>query len=344
MEAVASGAPRVQNFFYVADINPRGNERLTPEQWAEAIDRLEHNLGLDGQPRFVVEHEKDDGRVHRHVVWLRVDINTMKAISDSLTARIHERTARELEEAFGLAHTDSVLVPGREPGRTRTPEDYAMFRAQDGGLDPRTVTAEVTELWQSADSGKAFAAALAAHGYTLARGDRRDFVIIDPAGDEHSLARRISGARAADVRSRMVDVDRDSLPSVAEAKELWREVVEHAEMLARTGGLGQAVEAQQPEEEPEPERREREIIASGGENWLFNRYGKLFQRDIEERGEINHGDGFSWWERTVAVVLQWRDTAIEWAREGWQRILDVWNGPNDPDHGDPDHDGPDFGR
>jgi hypothetical protein len=43
---------------------------------------------------------------------------------------------------------------------------------------------------------------------------------VDPAGDEHSLARRISAARAAEIRERMKDIDRDSLPTIAEASEL----------------------------------------------------------------------------------------------------------------------------
>jgi hypothetical protein len=338
MEAVACGT-RCRNFFYHANINPRDNERLTPEQWEEAIDRLEHNLSLDGQPRFVIEHEKE-GRVHRHVIWSRIDAESMKAISDSLTARIHERTSRELEEAFGLAHTDSVLVKGREPGRNRAPEGWAMFRAQDSGIDPRAVTAEVTELWQSADNGQAFAAALGERGYILAKGDRRDFVIIDPAGDEHSLSRRIAGARAAEVRMRMVDVDRESLPSVADAKELWEQLAASAPQEMMEAGPGPS---ETPNQVPDGEEAapERQVSADESDTWLFDRYCAEFQRDIEEYGEIRHDDGFDWWERTVAVVLQWRDAAVDFARQGWQRVLDIWNGPDDLDQGP---DGPEIER
>ena len=60
------------NYFYQANINPREDEHLTPAQWREAVDTLEKNLGLTGQPRFVVEHEKE-GRTHRHIVWSRID-------------------------------------------------------------------------------------------------------------------------------------------------------------------------------------------------------------------------------------------------------------------------------
>jgi hypothetical protein len=69
MEALAVGT-QCDNYFYQANINPRADEVLTPQQWREAIDTLESNLGLAGQPRFVVQHEKE-GRVHHHIVWSR---------------------------------------------------------------------------------------------------------------------------------------------------------------------------------------------------------------------------------------------------------------------------------
>lgn len=216
MEAVSFGT-RCDNYFYHANINPREDESLTEAQWEEAIDRLEHNLGLDGHSRFVVEHEKD-GRTHRHVFWSRIDPETMTAVSDSKTYRVHERTADELEKLFGHEPTPR----GRGP-EGRNPDNWEVFRGKRSSIDPYDVGEELTTLWQRSDTGQAFATALAEHGYILAKGDRRDFVVVDAAGDDHSLARRIAGAKAKDVRARMKDVDRDALPTVEEARELARE-------------------------------------------------------------------------------------------------------------------------
>ena len=225
MRLVASGT-RCTNYFYHANLNPREGERLTPEQWQAAADLLERALGLTDQPRLIIEHEKG-GRTHRHVVWSRIDADSMTAISDSLTYQKHERAARELEQLFGHDTLDSVLVKDREKERPeRNPQDWESFRGQESKRDPKSVKAEVTALWQVADSGPAFAAALREHGYILARGDRREFCIIDPAGDEHSLARRIGGVKAADIRARMADIDPAALPSVAEGRALARERLE----------------------------------------------------------------------------------------------------------------------
>src|ERR1700722_6215731 len=99
MEAVASGA-RTTKPFYHGSINTRADERLTDEQRSRAIDRLEAELGLSGQSRVVVLHEKE-GREHCHIVWSRIDLERMAAISDSHNYRKHEQIARDLEREFG---------------------------------------------------------------------------------------------------------------------------------------------------------------------------------------------------------------------------------------------------
>jgi hypothetical protein len=218
MEAIASQSRSGGNFMYQANINPREGEILTPEQWAEAIDTLEKNMGLEGHQRVVVEHEKE-GRIHRHVMWNRVDVDTLRVADIGGNYYTHE-----LEGRFDLAHTPSLHGEQRPEGRPERAPDLSEVRAEErSGIDRRELRAEITDLWRSTDSGKAFAAALEERGYVLAQGDRRDFVIVDHAGDAHSLARRIDGAKAADVRERMADIDRESLPTVAEARAEQRE-------------------------------------------------------------------------------------------------------------------------
>lgn len=220
MDFIAGGS-NTKNFFYPANMNPKAHEKLTDAQWEQATDILEKHLGLEGQPRFVVEHTKADGRTHRHPVWLRLN-EDLKAIPDSFTARDHERAAREIEETFGLEPVESVLTKDRDSERPeRRARSWETFRSQATGLDPEAMREEVTALFRGADSGQAFKAALEDAGYILARGDRRDYCIIDSAGHEHSLGRRVA-EKAAAVRARLSDIERDELPSVAEAREMVR--------------------------------------------------------------------------------------------------------------------------
>jgi hypothetical protein len=222
MEAVACGA-RTAKPFYHASINTRADERLTDEQRAHAIDKLEESLGLTGQPRVVVVHEKKD-REHTHIVWSRIDLDRMAAISDSHNFRKHEEVARALEKEFGHERVQGAHAErdGKERP-ARTPSHAEMLQADRTGVRPAAAKALMTDLWRETDSGKSFQAALETKWYVLARGDQRGFVAIDSEGGLHSVARRIEGAKAADVRQRFADIDPASLPSVAEAKQMQRE-------------------------------------------------------------------------------------------------------------------------
>ena len=222
MDAISLGA-RTDKGLYHAQINSRAEEPLTDEQRAIAVDRLEEGLGLTGQPRVVVVHEKK-GREHCHVVWSRIDLDRMAAISDSNNYRKHEEVARALEREFGHEPVRGAHVErDGKPRPDRTPSHSEMLQAERTGVSPAAAKAVMTELWHETGNGKSFQAALETKWWVLARGDRRDFVAIDINGGVHSLARRIEGATAADLRERFAELDPKSLPSIAEAKQMQSE-------------------------------------------------------------------------------------------------------------------------
>src|ERR1017187_494753 len=66
-------------------------------------------------------------------------------------------------------------------------------------------------------------AGLEAHGYQLCQGDRRGFVILDHAGDTHSLARRIDGVNSKQLNTFMEGIDRAALPTVDQARQQHQE-------------------------------------------------------------------------------------------------------------------------
>ena len=202
---------------------------LTPEQRTEAIDALEEKLGLTGHARVVVMHDKHD-RQHIHVVWSRIDLDKMRSVSDSHNYRKHEEVSRDLERRFGHervqgahAERDGVERPDRTPSRAE------LRQEERTGIKGKDVKAEVTEIFRSSDNAGAFEAALADRGYMLAKGDRRDFVIVDRAGGIHSLARRIDGMKAAELRAFMGTLDPQTVLTIEQAKEAIAERKHQAE-------------------------------------------------------------------------------------------------------------------
>jgi hypothetical protein len=79
IHAVSKGTRAKQPFFSLS-LNPPSAEQVPIETFDEAIEQIERKLGLDGQPRAIVFHEKE-GRRHAHVVWSRIDTGQMKAIN-----------------------------------------------------------------------------------------------------------------------------------------------------------------------------------------------------------------------------------------------------------------------
>lgn len=216
MAAIASGS-RCTKFLYHASISPGATTILTDAQWREAVERLESALGLEGHQRAVVLHTKKD-RQHAHVVWNRVDAETLKAAHHAHNYRTHEEVSRTLERTFGLEHVQGVHVDRVAERPARRPTTRESQQAARTGWDRDQAKQDITDAWHRSESGAAFAEALEASGYCLARGDKKDFVILDPAGGLYGVTRLIDGVRIADVRKRFADLDPKSLPSVKEAR------------------------------------------------------------------------------------------------------------------------------
>ncbi|MCR2832402.1 relaxase/mobilization nuclease domain-containing protein [Parerythrobacter lacustris] len=226
-QTLAEGT-RGRKGLYHANIDPAAKYQMTEEQWFRAVDVLEEELGFTGQPRAVVMHEKN-GREHIHVVWARTDIDTMTLKSDGHNFLAHERASLRLELEFGHEH-----VPGKHAKRDRDAQPdmpTAEIRhdewqqAERGEFDHRARKDEIRSLFEASDSGSAFKAALEDAGYVLARGDRRDFVLLDADAKVHSLGRQLPGIGAKDLRAFMADIDAESLPTVKEARAAVREAI-----------------------------------------------------------------------------------------------------------------------
>ena len=167
----------------------------------------------------MIEQEKADGRIHRHAIWSRVDLETGRARPDGWDSEICHAASKAIREELGLPPIASPFDKDREgPRPKRAPKRWEMYRGMKSGIDPRAITAQVTELYHQSDNGRAFHAALEQHGYVLAKGDRRGWVIIDSAGDDHSLARRIEGVNTKELNAFMRDVDHEALPTVEQGR------------------------------------------------------------------------------------------------------------------------------
>lgn len=226
MDALCAGT-QAKEGVYAAFINPP--QPLTREQFMRAIALIAERLGLTGQPRIVLFHIKN-GRHHCHVVWSRIDIERMKAIHLSHDRQKLRKCAQLLAAEFGLPLPDGLknnrgAERFADVQRAKRPTRAEKAQAKSSGISPEERRAAITEAWRQSDSPAGFRNSLEELGYLLARGNSRAFVVVDLAGDVHSLARQIERAKTRDVAKKLESIDLALLPNVEKAKLLMEQRV-----------------------------------------------------------------------------------------------------------------------
>ena len=209
-EAIAMGT-RCQQYLFSLSLNPPKLESVSIEVFEAAIDAIEVRLGLTGQPRAIVFHEKL-GRRHAHCVWSRIDVAVMKGINLSHFKRKLAAISRSLYQEHGWE-----MPAGLRDPQDRDPLSYSHAeagQAKRAKRDPKALKALFQTCWTSSDSLTAFSAALAEQGLALAKGDRRGFVAVDADGEVYSLS-RWCGVKPKELRARLGN--EDQLPSVEAA-------------------------------------------------------------------------------------------------------------------------------
>lgn len=211
IHAVSRGT-RARQFLYSLSLNPPPSENVSTQVFRDTIERVEQKLGLTGQPRAIVFHEKK-GRRHCHAVWSRIDAQAMKAIPLPHTKRKLMDISRALYLEHGWKMPRGMMASEERDLRNFTLAQWQQAKRR--GKNPRAIKAVFQDCWAVSDSQAAFQQALKERGYTLARGDRRGFVALDHTCEVYAVAKWV-GIRAKEVRAKLTD--QDALPSVAEAR------------------------------------------------------------------------------------------------------------------------------
>jgi hypothetical protein len=217
-----SRGTKCRQFLYSLSVNPPETARVSTTDFIKAIDRAEKALGLEGQSRAIVFHEKK-GRRHAHAVWSRIKVDTMTAVPLPFTKRKLVELTRDLFVEHGWSMPAGLIDPAQRDPRNFTLTEWQQAKRQ--GKDPRTIKTALQDAWATSDSPTALKAALVERGYMLARGDRRAFVVIDHNLEIYALHTQL-GLKIRDVRERLGKGE--TLPSVDETKAHMARDMENA--------------------------------------------------------------------------------------------------------------------
>ncbi|SDU42736.1 relaxase/mobilization nuclease domain-containing protein [Stappia sp. ES.058] len=205
--AISRGT-RCRQFLFSLSLSPPETAKVPIEVFEKAIVAIEAKVGLSGQPRAIVFHEKE-GRRHAHCVWSRIDARRMKAIN----LPHFKLKLQDMSRRLYLEH-DWKMPQGLVSRNQHNPLNFTLAewqQAKRASKDPRAIKQAFQECWTVSDSLKGFARALKERGYYLAKGDRRGFVALDWHGEVYSIARMI-GRKSKEVVAKLREPD--NLPAV----------------------------------------------------------------------------------------------------------------------------------
>lgn len=263
-QAVAKGTKCKQHLFSLS-LNPPVAE-VSEAAFERAADAAERALDLEGQPRAIVFHEKE-GRRHAHVVWSRIDADTMRAVNMAHFKRKLTALSKEL-----FLENEWTLPDGLRAGHGKNPLNFSLAEWQQAkrtGRDPREVKGTFREAWERSDSLAALQSALAERGYFLAQGDRRGVVALDLDGEVYALA-KWCGVKVREARAKLGEAALPSIGSVqaeiaslvtGQLKSFAQDIrIKHAREIAGLRGQADALR--------ETHARERAVLArKQSERW-----------------------------------------------------------------------------
>lgn len=283
-----SQATQCQKYLFSLSLNPPPNASVSVDAFEAAIARVERKLGLEGQPRVIVFHEKN-GRRHAHCVWSRIDALSLTAAKLSHSKRKLMDVTRDLFVEHGWD-----MPEGLRDHTKRDPLNYSREEAAQAKRlkrDPEALKAMFQRCWAISDSVAAFSAALEEQGCVLAQGERRGFVAVDADGKVWSLS-RWCGVKSRELRRKLGP--EQSLPTVAEVLSQLSDLsrpqkltpdpkfeFQRAELIARQREERAALLKAQEERRVRELREQRASIPTGLSALFFKLTGH-YDTDIEQ--------------------------------------------------------------
>lgn len=274
--AISRGT-QCKQFLYSLSLNPPPDAQVSSEEFEAAIDRAEDRLGLSGQPRAIVFHEKEGPggmRRHAHAVWSRIDGATMTARNMAFDRERLQEVSRELYREHGWRMPEGFADRSKRDPRNYNLADWQQAKRHD--KHPDEVREAISDSWAISDSVQTFSHALKERGFYIARGDRRGFVAVDTDGEVHSVARR-AGIKTKQVNERLGDPS--ELPNLEAARDTMAQDMSH--MLGRLDNE-QASQTKAEKQRSEAEKQ-RMVEAQRAERLRFDLEHQ--QRQLREQAE-----------------------------------------------------------
>ena len=236
-------------------------------------------LKMQDYQAVMISHT-DTAHPHLHVIVNRVHAETGKAINVYKDQEKLQAWALAYERRQGKVYC---------PARAFNALARQVAKEQDARPAPRRyVDNTIAECWTRSDNGQSFKAALEAKGWGLAKGDRKEAVLmaVTPSGRAFAVLRELNKGLAKGQTIKGAEFDRQTADLKREDLRPVKEVQQEMERCARSRSGEQSRPQPQP---PWPRRAERDQeqrpgqTPDEGKKWALEMRIRAERRTLDER-------------------------------------------------------------
>lgn len=145
----AARGTKCKQYLFSMSLSPPAHESVRVEVFEKVIGDIEERLGLTGQPRVIVFHEKE-GRRHCHAVWSRINAETMTAIDLPFFKNKLQALAKEVYLENGWKMPRGFENPQLRDHRNFSLDEWQQ--AKRTSIDPRELRGAVIDCYRQADN------------------------------------------------------------------------------------------------------------------------------------------------------------------------------------------------
>jgi hypothetical protein len=252
----------------------------TPDQahMIEAGQAALKVLGMQDHQALMIAHT-DTAHPHLHIIVNRIHPETGKAINLYKDQEKLQAWALEYERRQGKVYCQARVFNALA---------RQVAQEQDGRSAPRRyVDNTIAECWTRSDSGRSFKTALEAKGWGLARGDRKEAVLmaVAPSGRAFAVLRELNKGLAKGQTIKGAEFDRQTADLKREDLRPVKEVQEEMERRARSRS-GEKSQKQTRPRRAEPNKEQRQGQAQTpdeGKKWALEMRIREERRSLDER-------------------------------------------------------------
>ena len=231
-------------------------------------------LGMQDYQALMISHT-DTAHPHLHIIVNRIHPETGKAINLYKDQEKLQAWALEYERRQGKVYC---------PARVFNALARQVAQEQDGRPAPsRYVDNTLAECWTRSDSGKSFRAALEAKGWGLARGDRKEAVLmaVAPSGRAFAVLRELNKGLAKGQTIKGAAFDRQTADLKREDLRPVKEVQQEMERRARSRSGEKSRQQARPRRAERDQRPAQE--QDEGKKWALEMRIRAERRALDER-------------------------------------------------------------